>query len=168
MSIYRDSAIVSIDGTVIVIVMVTAGAVMTRYNILDKHGAESLGKLILNLLLPALLFTEMIKSLDVSKFDQFGILLFFCTGKTQIVHVFLGCAIGWLLAKITKAGENMTRLIMACIAFQDTTAIPLIFAQVLGAGDVTKGDKDFQEDAVGFVLIYTVFVTVYKWTIAYG
>ncbi|OMJ82043.1 hypothetical protein SteCoe_17370 [Stentor coeruleus] len=163
MSIYRDSAIVSIDGTVIVIIMVTAGAMMTRYNILDKHGAESLGKLILNLLLPALLFTEMIKSLDISKLDQFAILLFFCT-----IHVFLGCAIGWILSKITKAGKNMTRLIMACIAFQDTTAIPLIFAQVLGTGDITKSDKNFQDDAIGFVLIYTVFITVYKWTISYG
>lgn len=81
MSIYWDSAIVALDGTVVVIVIVTAGALVTHYNILDKHGAESLGKVILNLLLPALLFTEMIKSLDIAKFDEFGILLFFCTGN---------------------------------------------------------------------------------------
>lgn len=57
---------------------------------------------------------------------------------------------------------------MVCIAFQDTTAIPLIFAQVLGSGSVTSADKHFQTNAVGYVLIYTVFVTVYKWSVAYG
>ncbi|OMJ92440.1 hypothetical protein SteCoe_4777 [Stentor coeruleus] len=168
MSIYWDSAIVALDGTVVVIVIVAAGALVAKYNILDKHGAESLGKVILNLLLPALLFTEMIKSLDIAKFDEFGILLFFCTGKSYLVHVFLGIAVGWILAKLSKAGKNMSRLIMTCIAFQDTTAIPLIFAQVLGSGSVTSDDKHFQTNAVGYVLIYTVFVTVYKWSVAYG
>lgn len=62
----------------------------------------------------------------------------------------------------------MTNLIMASIASQDTTAIPLIFAEVLGRSDVTNPDSNFQEDVVSFVLIYTVFVTVFKWTVAYG
>lgn len=33
MSIEKDAAIVSIDGTVVVIVMVVAGALATRYNV---------------------------------------------------------------------------------------------------------------------------------------
>lgn len=36
MSIEKDAAIVSIDGTVVVIVMVVAGAVVARYNVSDK------------------------------------------------------------------------------------------------------------------------------------
>lgn len=110
----------------------------------------------------------MIKSLDIGKVDKFGILLFFCTRKYYSVHIILGSLVGWVLAKITSASQNMTRLIITCIAFQDTTAVPLIFAEVLGNGDVTKDDKTFKEDAISYVLIYTVFVTVYKWTVAYG
>lgn len=57
---------------------------------------------------------------------------------------------------------------MVCIGFQDTTAIPLIFASVLGTSTLTDSDKNFKTNAISYVLIYTVFVTVYKWTIAYG
>lgn len=57
---------------------------------------------------------------------------------------------------------------MASIGFQDTTAIPLVFATVLGNDSATKKDKNFTKDAVTYVLIYTVFVTVYKWSVAYA
>ena len=84
------------------------------------------------------------------------------------MHVFAGLALGWFLGTITSAGVSMKRLIMVCIAFQDTTAIPLIFAAVLGGGDLPGKEKNFKTDAISYVLIYTVFVTVYKWTLAYG
>ena len=57
---------------------------------------------------------------------------------------------------------------MAAIGFQDTTAIPLIFASVLGNDSATDKDKNFTKDAVSYVLIFTVFITVYKWSVAYG
>jgi predicted permease len=172
MSIEQDSAIVAIDGSIVVIVIVAAGALVTRIGVyfkqyLDTHGSESLSKVILNLLLPSLLFTEMIKSLSLDKLEPFGMLFFFCTGKKKTAHTLVGCAVGWVAAKLSGAKGNMQRLMMGCIAFQDTTAIPLIFASVMGNSDVTDGNKDFKNDAIDFVLIYTVFVTVYKWTVAY-
>ena len=57
---------------------------------------------------------------------------------------------------------------MCAIGFQDTTAIPLTFAEVLGKSSFAKkGDSNFKSDAKTYVLIYTVFVTVYKWSVAY-
>lgn len=56
---------------------------------------------------------------------------------------------------------------MNCIGFQNTTAVPLIFAKALGSDNTTSDDKNFTEDATNVVLVYTVFVTVYKWTISY-
>ena len=76
--------------------------------------------------------------------------------------------VGWLLAKALKSSRDIRRLTMNCVGFQDTTAIPLIFASVLGNDSATKDDDDFTTKAVNAVLIYTVFVTVYKWTISYG
>ena len=134
----------------------------------DAHGAESLGKLTLNVLLPALLFTEMIKALDIEKFDSFAILLLFCSSNLHVAHIILGLGIGWVLATLTSASKNKKKLIIMCVAFQDTTAIPLIFAGVLGNSDVTKSDDDFKQTATSYVLIYTVFITVYKWTVAYA
>ena len=57
---------------------------------------------------------------------------------------------------------------MNCVGFQDTTAIPLIFASVLGNYSATKDDDDFTTKAVHAVLIYAGFVTVYKWKISKG
>lgn len=57
---------------------------------------------------------------------------------------------------------------MVCVGFQDTTAIPLVYASVLGENHVTSPDSDFKSEALEYVLIYTVFIIVYKWTVAYG
>lgn len=56
---------------------------------------------------------------------------------------------------------------MCCIGFQDTTAIPLVFATVLGNDDSLSKTDNFKDKAIDTVLIYTVFVTIYKWTVAY-
>jgi predicted permease len=172
MSIVRDSAIVAIDSSVVVIVIVLSGALITRYKvtlkkILDSHSSDGLSKMILNLLLPALLFTEMLKNLDLEKLDQFGMLFFFCASNFQAVHTLGGCLLGFILARMTKASPEMEKLIMTCIGFQDTTAIPLMFAHVMATSDITADEPNFQEDAVDFILIYTVFVTVFKWSVAY-
>lgn len=56
---------------------------------------------------------------------------------------------------------------MNCIGFQNTTAVPLIFAKALGKDATTKDDDNFTEEATTVVLVYTVFVTVYKWSVSY-
>lgn len=121
----------------------------------------------MTLLLPCLLFTEIMKCLDPSKIEQFVIIFIFCTCNCYLVHVFIGMGVGWILSKLLGASHDSGRLIMACIGFQGTTAIPIVFASVLGDSQLTKSDKNFGVDAITYVLIFTVFVTIYKWTIAY-
>ena len=127
-----------------------------------------IGKLILNILLPCLLFTEMMDTFNIADIDQFALLFFFCTCMGYLVHIVVGCGIGWIVGKLLGSERDIRRLIMATIGFQDTTAIPLVFASILGKDSTTDKDKDFTAKATSCVLIYTVFVTVYKWTIAYG
>ena len=110
----------------------------------------------------------MIKSLDISKVDYFVIIFIFTSRNSQVVHIFIGLGVGWVFAMCSGASHNAGRLMMSCIAFQGTTAIPIVFAAVLGNSNVTSSDKNFGVDAITYVLIYTVFVTVYKWTVAYG
>ena len=68
---------------------------------------------------------------------------------------------------MTGAPRNQRRLMMTCIGFQDTTAIPLIYAHVLGSHSATSSASDFTDDASNYVKIYTVFIIIYKWTVAY-
>lgn len=114
-------------------------------------------------MLPCLLFTDMMLYLDVSQLKNFGICFLLAT-----LHVIIGCSIGWILAHVTKAERDIRRLIMCSIGFQDTTAFPLVYAIVLGTSNVTKKDHDFQDKATEYVLIYTIFIVIYKWTVAYS
>lgn len=56
---------------------------------------------------------------------------------------------------------------MICISHQDTTAVPLVYAEVLTSDVLNNVSGDYNEKMVGYILIYSVFITVYKWTIAY-
>ena len=110
----------------------------------------------------------MIEAFDISSIKTFGLLFFFCSRNAYLVHIFLGVGLGWIFGRIIKSPRDIRRLMMAAIGFQDTTAIPLIFASVLGNDSATDKDKNFTKDAVSYVLIFTVFITVYKWSVAYG
>ena len=48
---------------------------------------------------------------------------------------------------------------MNCVGFQDTTAIPLVFATVLGYNSTIDGGIEFENEAIEVVLVYTIFVT---------
>mmetsp|Transcript_5167 Transcript_5167/g.5130 ORF Transcript_5167/g.5130 Transcript_5167/m.5130 type:complete len:327 (-) Transcript_5167:33-1013(-) len=122
-----------------------------------------MSKVTLWVILPCLLFCEMINEFSVSQMGEFGLLFVFCS-----LHIFIGYGVGWLFGKLTHADTELAKLMKACIAFQDTTAIPLVYASVLGNNSITKPDHHFKNKATEIVLIYTVFITVYKWTFAYG
>lgn len=83
MSIYTDAVIVSINSVSIVVFIVFLGALATRQNVpytqlLTQSGSSNLSDLLLNILLPCLLFTEIMKSLTVSNALEFSLLLLFC------------------------------------------------------------------------------------------
>lgn len=110
----------------------------------------------------------MIDQFSLDQLVSFSLLFVFCSRNFYAVHIFIGYGVGWAFAKLSKCENEVGKLMKAAIAFQDTTAIPLIYAAVLGANSITNPDKHFKSKAKEYVLIYTVFITVYKWTLAYG
>ena len=99
----------------------------------------------------------MIRNLNIENLQAFGLIWLLST-----IHIIVGCLLGWLFGKLTKAPRNQLRLMMTCVGFQDTTAIPLVYATVLGDNSVTSSASDFTDDATDYVLIYSVFIIVYK------
>ena len=172
MSEYTQAFIVAIDGVVVVTVFALAGVALTRTGVIPRQlitpeGSKVIRNMTVNLLLPCLMFNEMLKDLDLSSLEEFGMIFFFCTGNCQIAHIIIGLILGYFLAKITKANTGMTSLMMMCVSHQDTTTVPLIYAQVLTSDALNKVSGDYNEKMVGYILIYSVFITVYKWTVAY-
>ncbi|CAG9315414.1 unnamed protein product [Blepharisma stoltei] len=162
MAIILDSIIVTIDSTVIVFVMIFFGVLLTRLKILTIETSNRISKLVINLILPCLLFCDMIKSVTISELENFGIIFIFAT-----FHMFAGSGIGWLLGTLTNANNEIKKLMMCCIGVQETLAFSLVYANVLGESSVVT-ESHFKNRAVTDVLVYTVFITIYKWIIAYG
>lgn len=57
---------------------------------------------------------------------------------------------------------------MMTISHHDTTSIPLVYAGVLKGSNLNSNSSDFNSKAIEYVLIYTVFIIIYKWSIAYS
>lgn len=121
-----------------------------------------LSKLAVNLLVPCLLFTEIVKNLSFDSISEFLLIFLACS-----LHVLMGCGVGYLFGMLLRASSSIKRLMMSAIAFQDTTAIPLVYAYVLGNSKVEGIESDFASKATAYVLVYSVFVILYKWTVAY-
>ena len=121
-----------------------------------------LSKLSVSLLLPCLLFCNIARDLTISDISEFALVLLYC-----VLHIVIGCALGFLASLILRVDTNHRKLMMANIGFQDTTAIALVYASVLGDADLEGIESDFSDKATGYVLIYSVFVVVFNWTCAF-
>lgn len=80
------SALAALDGSIIILFMTASGALATHLKViptqaLDKEGCESISRMLLNILLPCLIFTETVKNIDVLEIQDFGLIFFFCTCK---------------------------------------------------------------------------------------
>jgi hypothetical protein len=56
---------------------------------------------------------------------------------------------------------------MICISHNQTTAIPLYYAEVLGTRPITSPDPNFELIAPSYVLIFAVFTIFSNWTVAF-
>jgi predicted permease len=163
---------VSIDGIVNSIVMVLSGVIITRLNvffpqILTKEAAGVLSNVIMNLFLPCLIFYSMITGLDTSQLNSLFVILFYSICKNYTVHAILGCFIGWVFARVSRANEDQTKLMTVCVGFGDVTDIPLTLTNVLGSSVFFKNEENFTKNTITYVLLYNVFIIILKWSFGY-
>jgi hydrogenase/urease accessory protein HupE len=110
----------------------------------------------------------MLTGLDASQATNFGVILFFATSKRYLVHVIVGCTMGYFLGLISGASVNERKLMTICIGFGDVTDIPLTLTSVLGTSSIFAHEKNFSSNAKTYTLLYNVFIIVYKWSVAYA
>lgn len=61
---------------------------------------------------------------------------------------------------------DLLRNLMGCsVGFNNATAIPVLFAQVLGGSDIVG--SDFKKEGVTYALLFGVVISIFKWTVAY-
>ena len=159
--------VAAVNATAQTVLIALAGAVLcwvkvrTR-QVIDDKGGSLLGRMTIVLFLPSLIFTNLISDLNDNNIDVFFEVLLYTT-----LHVVIGLAIGWSLGFLARANSDMRRVIALTAAFQNTTAVPLLFVHTLSQNGVTSADPDFGSKGTMYVLLFTVFTSFFKWTVAY-
>jgi predicted permease len=77
----------------------------------------------------------------------------------------LGLAIGIGFGKVTGAYKLLRNLMGCSIGFSNATAIPLLFAEALGSSGIVG--SDFKKNGPTYALLFSVFQSIFKWTVAY-
>ena len=113
------------------------------------------------------MFSEMLKDLNMNSLGEFGWIFIFSISNCQIAHIIIGTLLAYIVAKVTKASPDIASLMMICNSHSNTTSAPLVYAQVLSSDALNNVSGDYNSKMVSYVLIFTIFITVSKWTLAY-
>lgn len=140
---------------------------MKRRQVIDEKGGSLLSRVTIVLFLPSLIFTNLIEDLNDNNIDVFFEVLLYTTRISHTVHVIIGLSVGWSLGCILRSQPAMKRAMALSVAFQNTTAVPLLFVETLADNGVVSADPDFKSKGTMYVLLFTVFTSFFKWTVAY-
>lgn len=113
------------------------------------------------------MFSEMLRDLNVNSLGDFGWIFMFSTSNCHLAHIIIGTLLGYIIAKLTKATSGIASLMMICNAHPNTSSVPLVYAQVLTKDALNNVSGDYNSKMVSYVLIFSIFITVSKWTLAY-
>lgn len=150
-------------------VMAAGGFLMTRLGIITNDVRKGLGELSMNLLLPCLMFSQVIycnskemgghvcpnmAQVILSSADLF---------LWPIVVVTSGYCLGFLAAKLLRVPENFRRAAAGSVAFGNSTGMPVVLLSTLAPSLVAEGVV--KGDPLLFLPVYLVLSPLLQWTV---
>ncbi|CAE7787202.1 unnamed protein product [Symbiodinium microadriaticum] len=145
-----------------------AGAIMAKMGIITNDGKKVLGELYMNLLLPCLMFTQVIychghgsandPCPDMERVIQHSLFIFFW----PILIVGSGYLLGLLAAKILRVSPDFERAAAGSVAFGSATTMPVALLQMLSPALYANGF--LESDPLLFLPVYLVLAPVLQWT----
>ncbi|MDD5730864.1 MAG: AEC family transporter [Candidatus Omnitrophica bacterium] len=104
------------------------GFVLVRKNILSHEGLDALSRLLIQVIFPALILSQMLKNFSFSLFPQWWIF-----PLISLVITASGLIVGWLLLKFVKAKTHKLQF-LSLVAFQNSGYLPLAMAAAMFSG----------------------------------
>ena len=151
-----EAFIASLKAVLQAFVVAAAGMWMTRRGILKPEVIGAFSKLSMKVTLPCKLFTSMLQHAKPEVIaSSWPILLL------PPVYVFVGCTIGFILAKTLRAPRNFFNATIAAVGFPNSTGMPLVLLAV-AEKNVTPG-----HGSIGFLSMYLLIYPLLQWLIAY-
>lgn len=142
---------------------------MTRLGIITNDVRKGLGELSMNLLLPCLMFSQVIY---YNSKEMGGDV---CPNMAQvimssadlfiwpIVVVTSGYCLGFLAAKLLRVPENFRRAAAGSVAFGNSTGMPVVLLSTLAPSLVAEGVV--KGDPLLFLPVYLVLSPLLQWTV---
>jgi predicted permease len=96
-----DSVKVSINAGAQTVLLMGIGVLLKRYNQISDEGIKTLNNVVINFFLPALLFVDLLETLDPDELITIGTLLIFV-----LEHMLVGTLIGVGLGYASGANAN--------------------------------------------------------------
>ena len=155
---YSSKAVVSI------FIITLAGVFLVRSKIISKDALPFLGKIIIYMFLPCLLFNKIVASISWEKLTEYWVFPVTC-----VIYILLGLLIGWITIKICKPRKEIKSGALAAIAFNNSGYIPIaLVSAITTIFPVFISDPQAKDKAIAFVAIYLIGFSPLLWTVGYS
>jgi predicted permease len=147
-----------------VMLIAGAGAMLVRFNIINKDAMRTLGQLVYFLMLPCLLFTTLTPTINLQQLAEFWIFPVSC-----VVHVFTGILAGMLTVKICRPRPEMKAGVAAATAFSNTGYLPIpLLIAVTQVFPCFRNDPNASAAAVAYVSVFLMGYSPLLWTFGHS
>eukprot|EP00931_Biecheleriopsis_adriatica_P051413 TRINITY_DN29812_c0_g1_i1.p1 TRINITY_DN29812_c0_g1~~TRINITY_DN29812_c0_g1_i1.p1 ORF type:complete len:458 (+),score=85.59 TRINITY_DN29812_c0_g1_i1:43-1374(+) len=154
--------LLALKATTRVVLICAAGAYLQGAGIVNNSVRKSISKVVVQLLLPCLLFTRIVRTMNLENGAMFLWLCF-----ANLLYVSLGMLIGRISTLLTKPPAGVDAIFAVAPAVGHGNAIPLLLAPHICA--LHGGfDADAALRAEGYVGLYLVMHTITMWGIGFN
>jgi len=158
----------AIASTLTTVIMAVMGATITYHGLLDAKAMKGISAMVKDVAVPCLLFYRVGQSISVDNIVKWAPVPVYA-----ICNTLFGCALGYMVARISCLSPAVTRFVMVSVGFTNTNTIALAFMQVLPyiEPDRLKYYDDDLPSTISargqaFVLLFNMSVTFLRWTLA--
>ena len=111
-----------------ILILGALGFILVRKNILSHAGLDALSRLLIQVIFPALILSQMLRNFSFSLYPQWWIFPLISLAITVS-----GLAVGWLLLKFLKAKTHKLQF-LSLVAFQNSGYLPLAMVAAMFSG----------------------------------
>lgn len=155
--------LLSIETIFTILIAAGCGAFLARKNILHKQALKDCSNLLVYLILPSLIFSKVIYSINFSALKELWIF-----PVNALVIISFGLVIGKLLILFLDVQKQFHHGIIACTAFSNVAYIPLILiSSILFRHPEIFGENAAENGVLYISLILLVF-TPLSWTLGFS
>jgi len=104
------------------------GYVFVKKNILSHPGLDALSRLVIQVIFPALIFTQLLRNFSFSLYPDWWIF-----PLTSLIITIAGLILGWLLFKFLKLKTHKLQF-LSLVGFQNSGYLPLAIAAAMFTG----------------------------------